>query len=86
MPSKKPISKPRQSIINKKRAKRITKRQLQELEDFLNYYQNLHKVSKKPKVKQNTSKIDFTNDLANLFNEPPVVKHKKHFKMLLVIL
>ena len=41
MPSKKPIPKPRQSIINKKRAKRITKRQLQELEDFSNYYKNL---------------------------------------------
>ena len=80
MPSKKPIPKIIQSIINKKRAKRITKRQLQELEDFSNYYKNLHKLSKKPKVKQDISKIDFTNALPNLFNEPHVVEHDKTFQ------
>ena len=52
MPFKKPIPKPRQSIINKKRAKRITKRQLQELEDFSNDFKNPHKLTKKPKAKQ----------------------------------
>ena len=75
MPSKKTISKPSQSIINKKRAERLLKRQLLEQEDFSNYYKNLlkenvirAKPTKKPKVKQNISKIDFTNALPNLFN------------------
>ena len=87
MPSKKPIPKPRQSIINKKRAKRLKKRQLQELEDFSNDFKNLFKekvirakLSKKPKVTQDIGKIDFTNALPNLFNEPPVVEHNRTFK------
>ena len=73
MPSKKPIPKHSQSIINKKRAKRLLKRQLLKQDDFSNYYKNLlkekvirAKLSKKPKVKQNTSKIDFTNDFPKL--------------------
>ena len=51
MSSKKPIPKPRQSIISKKRAKRITKRQLQELEDFSNDFKNLHKTIQETKSK-----------------------------------
>ena len=74
MPSKKPIPKPRQSI------KTITKRQLQELEDSSNDFKNLHKLTKKPKVKQDISKIDFTNALPNLFNEPPVIEHDRTFQ------
>ena len=87
MPSKKTISKPSQSIIKKKRAERLLKRQLLEQEDFSNYYKNLlkenvkrDKLSIKPKVKQNISKIDFTNALPNLFNESPVVEHNISFQ------
>ena len=34
-------------------------------------------ASKKPKVKQDISKIDFTIALTNLFNESPVVEHDR---------
>ena len=37
-------------------------------------------ASKKPKVKQDISKIDFTNALPNLFNESPVVEHNRTFQ------
>ena len=99
MPSKKPIPKPRQpiinkkpipkhsqSIINKKRAECLLKRQLLKQDDFSNYYKNLlkkvirDKLSKKPKVKQYINKIDFTNDLPNLFNESPIVEHDRTFQ------
>ena len=76
MPSNKTISKPSQSIINKKRAERLTKRQLQEIEDFLNDLKHLIK----PKVKQDISKINFTNAPPNLFNESPVVEHNTSFQ------
>ena len=36
-------------------------------------------ASKKPKVKQDISKIDFTNALPNLFNESPVMEHNRTF-------
>ena len=37
-------------------------------------------ASKKPKVKQDISKIDFTNALPNLFNESLVVEHNRTFQ------
>ena len=37
-------------------------------------------ASKKPKVKQDISKIDFTNALPNLFNESPVVEDDRTFQ------
>ena len=37
-------------------------------------------ASKKPKVKQDISKIDFTNALSNLFNESPVVEDDRTFQ------
>ena len=37
-------------------------------------------TSKKPKVKQDISKIDFTNALPNLFNESPAVEHNRTFQ------
>ena len=38
-------------------------------------------ASKKPKVKQDISKIDFTNAyLPNIFNESPVVEHDRTFQ------
>ena len=37
-------------------------------------------ASKKLKVKQDISKIDFTNALPNLFNESPVVEHDRTFQ------
>ena len=37
-------------------------------------------ASKKPKVKQDISKIDFTDALPNLFNESPVVEDDQTFQ------
>ena len=37
-------------------------------------------ASKKPKVKQDISKIDFTNALPNLYNESPFVEHNRTFQ------
>ena len=37
-------------------------------------------ASKKPKVKQDISKIDFTNALPNLFSESSVVEHNRTFQ------
>ena len=76
-------------IIAKKKIDRLFKRLIpHEQEDFSNDFKNLFKEnvtrampSKKPKVKQGISKIDFANALPNFFNEPPVVEHDRTFKM-----
>ena len=90
MPSKKPKKAKVQPyrIIAKKKIDRLIKRLIpHEQEDFSNDFKNLFKEnvirampSKKPKVKQDISKIDFTNAPLNLFNESPVVEHNRTFQ------